>query len=409
MRQTMTTTETQKYQLNQINLYGGDVRLFTTKDSNGIWYVKIYIVEENKHYQKSLRTRDENYARSLAENEYIQIKAKRLNNQQIFSKTLYSVIDEWLVEIKKGVGISRTEGRFNAIKAQTNWLKKFISDKSAKIDSIDGSMFSTYYSWRRKQKAGVVNSTLMNEGSTIRTIFKFAIRRGYLSQTFHAEFQSIKKENNRRDSLSVGEWRTIYNFLGSKRFLNDGDTNKTRHFVRDFAVLLANTGIRFGEMRRIKWKHCKVVRGKDEKKKLCEIHLEDWMTKNGKERTVQGMRGDVLERIKSYSNYTHHNDYVFVDNNSGNQLSKYTYYRAWKVMMKGTGLDRGWKKITFYNLRHTYATFRLYAGVDSRSLCENLGCGLRFLEEHYGHLQTKVMRDRLTQDIDDDIKYLLEE
>tara|TARA_Y100000031_G_scaffold20368_1_gene20844 strand:- start:107 stop:490 length:384 start_codon:yes stop_codon:yes gene_type:complete len=116
MRQTMTTTETQKYQLNQINLYGGDVRLFTTKDSNGIWYVKIYIVEENKHYQKSLRTRDENYARSLAENEYIQIKAKRLNNQQIFSKTLYSVIDEWLVEIKKGVGVSRTEGRFNANK-----------------------------------------------------------------------------------------------------------------------------------------------------------------------------------------------------------------------------------------------------------------------------------------------------
>ena len=121
------------------------------------------------------------------------------------------------------------------------------------------------------------------------------------------------------------------------------------------------------------------------------------------------MRGDVLERIKSYSNYTHHNDYVFVDNNSGNQLSKYMFYRAWNVIMKGTGLDKGWKKISYYNLRHTYATFRLYAGVDSRSLCENLGCGLRFLEEHYGHLQTKVMRDRLTQDIDDDIKYLLEE
>jgi site-specific recombinase XerD len=339
----------------------------------------------------------------------VQIKAKRLNNQQIFSKTLYSVIDEWLVEIKKGVGISRTEGRYSTIKSQTNWLKKFISDKNTKIGDIQGSIFSNYYSWRRTQSKSVVNSTLMNEGSTIRTIFKFAIRRGYLLHGFYAEFQSIKKENNRREALSVSELRTLQNYMKSNKFLNDGDTNKTRHFVRDFSVLLANTGIRFGEMRRIKWKHCKVVRGKDEKKKLCEIHLEDWMTKNGKERTVQGMRGDVLERIKKYSNYTHHNDYVFVDNNSGNQLSKYIFYRAWKVMMKGTGLDKGWKKITFYNLRHTYATFRLYAAVDSRSLCENLGCGLRFLEEHYGHLQTKVMRDRLTQDIDDDIKYLLEE
>ena len=53
--------------------------------------------------------------------------------------------------------------------------------------------------------------------------------------------------------------------MGSKQFLNDGDTNKTRHFVRDFVILLANTGIRFGEMRRTKWKNVKVVRGKDKK------------------------------------------------------------------------------------------------------------------------------------------------
>ena len=405
----MNTTETHKYQLNQINLYGGDVKLFTTKDSNGIWYVKIWIHEENKYYQKSLRTRDENYARSLAENEYVLIKAKRLNKQQIFSQTLYQVIDEWLEEQNKGVGISRTEGRYKVIKSQTNWLKKFISDKTIKIQDVDGQIFSTYFAWRRKQRPNVVNSTLMNEASMVKTIFGFAVQRGYLQQGFNAEFQHLKKENNRRESLTVSEWRTITNHMKSNKFLNDGDTNKTRHFVRDFAVLMCNTGCRFNEMRLLKWKNVKVVRGKDEKKVLCEIHFEDWMTKTGKARTVQGMRGDVLERIKKYSNYTNHNDYIFVDNNSGNQLKKDVYYRAWNVMLKDTGLDKGWKKITYYNLRHTYATFRQYAGVDSRSLCENLGCGLRFLEEHYGHLQTKIMRDKLTKDIDEDIKYLLTE
>ena len=405
----MNTTETHKYQLNQINLYGGDVKLFTTKDSNGIWYVKIWIHEENKYYQKSLRTRDENYARSLAENEYVLIKAKRLNNQQIFSQTLYQVIDEWLEEQNKGVGISRTEGRYKVIKSQTNWLKKFISDKTIKIQDVDGQIFSTYFAWRKKQRPNVVNSTLMNEASMVKTIFGFAVQRGYLQQGFNAEFQHLKKENNRRESLTVSEWRTITNHMKSNKFLNDGDTNKTRHFVRDFAVLMCNTGCRFNEMRLLKWKNVKVVRGKDEKKVLCEIHFEDWMTKTGKARTVQGMRGDVLERIKKYSNYTNHNDYIFVDNNSGNQLKKDVYYRAWNVMLKDTGLDKGWKKITYYNLRHTYATFRQYAGVDSRSLCENLGCGLRFLEEHYGHLQTKIMRDKLTKDIDEDIKYLLTE
>ena len=220
--------------------------------------------------------------------------------------------------------------------------------------------------------------------------------------------ENLKKENNRRESLTVGEWRTITNHLKSKKFLNDGDTNKTRDFVRDFAVLMCNTGCRFKEMRLLKWKNVKVVRGKDEKKVLCEIHFEDWMTKTGKPRTVQGMRGDILERIQKYSNYTHHNDYVFVDNNSGNQLERTQYYRFWNVVMKGTGLDKGAKKITYYNLRHTYATWRLYAGVGSRELCDNLGCGLKFLEEHYSHTQTRVMRESLTQGIDKDLKHLIE-
>ena len=405
----MTTIDSHKYQLNQINLYGGDVKLFTTHKSNGIWYVKIYIHDEKRYFQKSLRTRDEDLARRLAEDEYIQIKAKRLTGQKIFKMSFHKVIDEWLEEQKKTIGISKTLGRYQAIVSQTNWLKKFIKDPNYKIEDINSSLFMDYYNFRKRKRSQVVNSTLVNEKATINAIFRFGIRKGYLSAIFQAEFPPLKKSSNYREALTIEEWRTIYTFMRSNDFLDKRDTLKVRHFVRDFTLLLANTGLRFGEARRLKWKHCKVVRGKDEKKKLCEIKLSAEMTKNRKPRTVQGLRGDVLERIKSYSKYTKPNDFVFVDNNSGNQLTKDYYYRAWKFMMKNTGLDMGVKEITFYNLRHSYATWRLYAGVNSRALCENLGTGLKYLEEHYGQMQTKVMRDSLTKGIESDIKYLLEE
>ena len=278
-----------------------------------------------------------------------------------------------------------------------------------KIEDIQPSLFMDYYNFRKRKRSQVVNSTLVNEKATINAIFRFGIRKGYLSAIFQAEFPPLKKSSNYREALTIEEWRTIYTFMRSNDFLDKRDTLKVRHFVRDFTLLLANTGLRFGEARRLKWKHCKVVRGKDEKKKLCEIKLSAEMTKNRKPRTVQGLRGDVLERIKSYSKYTKPNDFVFVDNNSGNQLTKDYYYRAWKFMMKNTGLDMGVKEITFYNLRHSYATWRLYAGVSSRALCENLGTGLKYLEEHYGQMQTKIMRDSLTKGIEPDIKYLLEE
>ena len=405
----MTTIDSHKYQLNQINLYGGDVKLFTTHKSNGIWYVKIYIHDEKRYFQKSLRTRDEDLARRLAEDEYIQVKAKRLTGQKIFKVSLHKVIDEWLEEQKKTIGLSKTLGRYHTIVSQTNWLKKFIKDPNYKIEDINSALFMDYYNFRKSKRSQVVNSTLVNEKATINAIFRFGIRKGYLSAIFQAEFPPLSKSSNYRQALSIEEWRTIYNFMKSKEFLDERDTLKVRHFVRDFTILLANTGLRFGEARRLQWKHCKVVRGKDVRKKLCEIQLSETMTKNRKARTVQGMRGDVLERIKSYSNYTKPNDFVFVDNNTGNQLGKDYYYRAWKFMMKNTGLDMGMKEITFYNLRHSYATWRLYAGVNSRALCENLGTGLKYLEEHYGQMQTKVMRDSLTKGIESDIKYLLEE
>ncbi|MDC0185781.1 site-specific integrase [Gammaproteobacteria bacterium] len=404
----MTTIDSHKFQQEQINLYHGDVKLFR-REGGGVWQVKIWIREHQRYFRKSLRTRDEDLARRLAEDEYIQVKAKRLTGQKIFKMSFHKVIDEWLEEQKKTIGISKTLGRYQAIVSQTNWLKKFIKDPNYKIEDINSSLFMDYYGFRKRKRSNVVNSTLINEKATINAIFNFGIRKGYLSAIFQAEFPPLKKSSNYREALTIDEWRTIYNFMKSKEFLDERDTLKVRHFVRDFTILLANTGLRFGEARRLKWKHCKVVRGKDERKKLCEIQLSETMTKNRKARTVQGMRGDVLERIKSYSNYTKPNDFVFVDNNTGNQLGKDYYYRAWKFMMKNTGLDMGMKEITFYNLRHSYATWRLYAGVNSRALCENLGTGLKYLEEHYGQMQTKVMRDSLTKGIESDIKYLLEE
>jgi integrase len=404
----MTTIDSHKFQQEQINLYHGDVKLFR-RQGGGVWQVKIWIKEEQKYLRKSLRTRDEDLARRFAEDEYISVKASRITGQKIFKVALHTIIDEWLVEQRKTVGISKTLGRYQAIVSQTNWLKKFIKDPNYKIEDIQPSLFVDYYGWRKSKRSEVVNSTLVNEKATINAIFKFAIRKGYLSVIFQAEFPPLLKSSNKREALTVEEYRKIYRYMRTKEFLDERDTLKVRHFIRDFTMLLANTGLRFGEARRLKWKHCKVVRGKDEKKKLSEISLSAEMTKNRKARVVQGMRGDVLERIKSYSNYTKPNDFVFVDNNSGNELSRDYYYRAWKFMLKNTGLDMGVKEITYYNLRHTYATWRLYAGVSSRALCETLGTGLKYLEEHYGQMQTKMMRDSLTGSIDDEIKYLLEE
>ena len=70
-----------------------------------------------------------------------------------------------------------------------------------------------------------------------------------------------------------------------------------------------------------------------------------------------------------------------------------------------TGLDKGFKEISYYNLRHTWAlsVFR-----NEFKSCQNLGTGLQYLEEHYGQMKTKILRTELTKDLPPEIKSMLE-
>jgi hypothetical protein len=49
----------QSFQLEQIDLYNGDCKLFTTATSGGNWYVKIRVPGHRNGIRKSLRTKDE--------------------------------------------------------------------------------------------------------------------------------------------------------------------------------------------------------------------------------------------------------------------------------------------------------------------------------------------------------------
>ena len=120
-------------------------------------------------------------------------------------------------------------------------------------------------------------------------------------------------------------------------------------------------------------------------------------TKTGA-RPVQGRRGGFFERVRRYSKFTGRGDWVFVDNETGEQLSKNVYYRLWDDLMERVGLRDGPKKLTYYSLRHTYCTFRLMAGVDVFLLAPNMGTSVKYIEDHYRHVDIDRMRHQLTRD-----------
>jgi site-specific recombinase XerD len=75
-------------------------------------------------------------------------------------------------------------------------------------------------------------------------------------------------------------------------------------------------------------------------------------------------------------------------------LPKEVYYSLWKDLLKRAELHER-DKLTWYSLRHTYATFRLLNGLSVFVLAKNLGTSVKFIEEHYGHVETAQMRDEI--------------
>jgi integrase len=397
-----------QFQLDKIELFGGDIKIYRTPNSGKIWQLRIWIREEQKYFQKSLRTGDVALARQLAEEAYLDILSKRRAGLSVFGKTFYSVIEDWLESQENEVGFNKKASRIVTIKSQIKWIKRFLSDPNRKISDIRSTEFRRYFSFRRTHAPEVSNSTLRNEQATINAIFRYALSHGYITHVQMPEFIKLTATINRRNAVSLDDYRIITNFMRTNKYIDNDDPLCVTHFVRDFTLVLANSGIRFNEARQLRWRNVKVVRNSESKyESVAELSLDAEMTKNYRARKVQAMRGDVFDRIKTYSKFTKPNDYVFVHNESGEQLSRDRLYRIWRKTLVDCGLDKSEYPITFYCLRHSYATWRLYAGVTPYVLAKNMGTSLTNIQNHYEHLDMAKLRDELTGPISNELKILL--
>lgn len=391
-----------KYIIEEHPILDGAGKVVRTRHTGDTYHCFFYVKDEKKWLRKSLHTKKLGEAKEAGRQLMIDTLAKIKHGELVFGKTFEQVIEEFLAEKQEEADAGLiTSGRVTTLRCALNWAADFAGGKAKHINLLDGAEWKRYYVWRKQRKPDVRDNTLVNERSMIASLFRFAEERRYLGKRNMPVWdRSLSKSRDieRRDAFTSKEYAHINQIL---RYLPaKGKSQKEkddRQFIRDFFMISTNTGLRFGEMRRLKWRQVRVIdHGNSPEDKLCEIKLNKEDTKNKKARVVQGMRGDLFERIKEYSKHTKPADYVFVDNDTGEQLAKEVYYKLWKEIMQKAGLqDRD--KLTWYSTRHTYATFRLLHAkdLDVFTLAKNMGTSVKFIEDHYGHVETAQKRTEL--------------
>jgi integrase len=361
----------------------------------------MWISEEDKYFTKSLKTDDLNDALDKAEALYIEVQTTVKEGRKATKISLTVMIDRYLDYQQNRVTKRLIKSdRFGTIKSRILILLRFFP-KNKSVYAIKGNDFMSYTEFR--QGEGVQLYTIIQERAEMRSFFKWALHQTYISPHQLPVFEEIRnvRANKRTDFLSR-EYVECYQAL--RRMVRDEINPRRKKDIevfRDFFLIMGNSGIRFAEMRRLKWR---LVRNTYKFKSedahpdgIAEIYLPADMTKTGVDRTVIATAVPYLKRLRDLYDDPGNDDFIFANPKNGKSLSKQFYYRHWDMMLKEAGLEERFPKLTIYSLRHYYATMKMLKGVPIYDLSLTLGCSVVYIEQHYSHVRSPQVAERISK------------
>jgi len=236
----------------------GEAVVLKTKQSRQIWQFRMYVNSENAYYRQSLRTTHIQTAIAKAKAKWAEITHLVNTNKKVFSPTIAEIIEIYLKERERHVKLGLiTAGRLTTIKAYLKHLDTYLGSKT-KISDIHRRSLQDYALLRRKQKNGIKNATINNEQATINACFRFCFDEG-LIDIQKLKFEPLAVKDNihtvQRATFTLAQFTQLQSILNT--YTTQANIDPAEAFVRlliqQFILISADTMMRFGELRQLKW------------------------------------------------------------------------------------------------------------------------------------------------------------
>jgi len=229
----------------------------------------------------------------------------------------------------------------------------------ADLSKINAKLLEEY---KARRLGKVKPSTFNREFNTIKNFFRKAVEWGYLGDNPTALVKGIKTG------------KPPIRFLRSEeiqRLLQACDASGHHQFC-GIVVMALNTGMRKGEILRLRWTDIDFGLGQ-----IRVVSGADGNTKNYESRVIH-VRGN-LERLLKRHPRRLDSPYVF-PGESGGMFTKTNYH--FRRAVKRAGIEH----VRFHDLRHTFASHLVMNGVDLRTVQELLGHRDMRMTLKYSHL-----------------------
>ncbi|MCX5831177.1 MAG: tyrosine-type recombinase/integrase [Deltaproteobacteria bacterium] len=248
------------------------------------------------------------------------------------------------------------------------WIKPVIGN----IPLKDVKPFAIEKIKKNVLSAGKAPRTLQYIFATIRQAWNMARRDGLVMGDSPTKQVKVPKVDNKRVRfLSHEEAEALLKALQDKNAL-----------THDLALLSLQTGLRMGEMAKLKWSHIDLDRG-----------LITVMDPKG----VEGRAAFMTVRVKAMLEAMKRggpDDYIFTKM-SGGQLQDAP--REFSEVVADLGLNNGItdrrQRVFFHTCRHTFASWHVSAGTDLYTVKELMGHSVIAMTERYAHLSKGTLHN----------------
>jgi len=381
----------------------GEVRVYRRERSKR-WQVAFSI--DGNPIRISTGKRNLNEAKEVARDIYLEYKFRHKNDLPIVTKKFSDVARLAIADMRKQLdgGLGK-KVYLHYIVCIEQYLIPFFGAQY--VTSIDYEKIQSFYDWRREKMGREPKaSTLNTHNSAMNRVFDEAVARGFLAQKDVPILLNKGEKSERRPDFTREEYATMIRKL--PHWIKQGKAGKPtdmRYLMRDYVLVLANTGMRHGT-------EALTLTGSMSHylKRTALQYLEMSVTGKTGRRDIICRSGTInyLKRIHERSDDIKHMSFeqllkarldVPVFRLPDGTVSK-NIHQTFRAFMKDSGLlkcPRTGQNRTLYSLRHTYATFALLNdGMDIHALAVQMGTSIGMIERHYSHLTPRLKKDMLT-------------
>lgn len=368
----------------------GGIYLFLRGDyKSSIWFCRIKVPGMTGYVYRSTRTPDEHQAYKFADDLYHRQLVKVLGGEGTSKGTKISVAIEAYVDRFRHEDRLSTRYRVLLLERAKPHLRKetFEALTTSTISKLTDDL-------RKGTKTGSMSpNTIKRLHNDLRHFFRWCVEEGYL-QAIPA-FPRINSDQARRPHFNDGEWRKIIRHLREFVKVDNKKLLRERTMLVNYVLILANTGIRVGEARTLKWRDIREVEGNVVLTVNGKTGIREVVSRTPE---IKGYLKEIYDlRIDELGSKKISPDSLVFSHPDGTAIG--SFKKSFQSLLKGCGVEKDsfGRQRSIYSLRHTYATFRLHEGVNHYALSRNMGTSVKMLEDYYGHTSNITMSDELTK------------